>query len=152
MKIFLVFYAIMNVVTLVLYGADKAKAKRGSWRIPEKTLLLFAMCFFASLLLFFPRLAVHSIFCTFMFRFLFGNENHKDWTLSLFNAVCQKDYKDPEMIEFRFTDDILFIKIREDVVFLYGSTLSFFEHQSTWSPNLPYRMLEYAAKHGQQKS
>ena len=81
-----------------------------------------------------------------MFRFLFGNENHKDWTLSLFNAVCQKDYKDPEMIEFRFTDDILFIKIREDVVFLYGSTLSFFEHQSTWSPNLPYRMLEYAAK------
>lgn len=45
MKIFLVFYAIMNVVTLVLYGADKAKAKRGSWRIPEKTLLLFAMCF-----------------------------------------------------------------------------------------------------------
>ena len=81
-----------------------------------------------------------------MFRFLFGNEDHKDWTLSLFNAVCQKDYKDPEMIEFRFTDDILFIKIREDVVFLYGSTLSFFEHQSTWSPNLPYRMLEYAAK------
>ena len=45
MKIFLVFYAIMTVVTLVLYGADKAKAKRGSWRIPEKTLLLFAMCF-----------------------------------------------------------------------------------------------------------
>jgi hypothetical protein len=81
-----------------------------------------------------------------MFRFLFGNEDHKDWTLSLFNAVCQKDYKDPGMIEFRFTDDILFIKIREDVVFLYGSTLSFFEHQSTWSPNLAYRMLEYAAK------
>ncbi len=45
MKIFLVFYAIMTVVTFVLYGADKAKAKRGSWRIPEKTLLLFAMCF-----------------------------------------------------------------------------------------------------------
>ncbi len=45
MKIFLVFYIIMNLVTFILYGADKAKAKKGSWRIPEKTLLLFAACF-----------------------------------------------------------------------------------------------------------
>lgn len=45
MKIFLVFYAIMTLVTFVLYGADKSKAKKGKWRIPEKTLLLFAACF-----------------------------------------------------------------------------------------------------------
>ena len=45
MKIFLVFYAIMTVITFILYGADKAKAKKGKWRIPEKTLLLFAACF-----------------------------------------------------------------------------------------------------------
>lgn len=45
MKIFLVFYAIMTVVTFALYGADKSKAKKGKWRIPEKTLLLFAACF-----------------------------------------------------------------------------------------------------------
>lgn len=45
MRIFLVFYAIMTVVTLALYGADKSKAKKGKWRIPEKTLLLFAACF-----------------------------------------------------------------------------------------------------------
>ena len=45
MKIFLVFYALMSIVTFVLYGVDKAKAKKGSWRIPEKTLLLFAGCF-----------------------------------------------------------------------------------------------------------
>ena len=81
-----------------------------------------------------------------LFRFLFGNPDHKEWTLSLFNAINRTDYTDPEEIEFRFTGDILFIKIHEDVVFLYGSTLTFFEHQSTWSPNLPYRMLEYAAK------
>ena len=35
----------MNLVTFILYGADKAKAKKGKWRIPEKTLLLFAACF-----------------------------------------------------------------------------------------------------------
>jgi len=45
MKIFLVFYIIMNLVTFILYGADKAKAKKGKWRIPEKTLLLLAACF-----------------------------------------------------------------------------------------------------------
>ena len=45
MRIFLVFYAIMTVVTFVLYGVDKSKAKKGKWRIPEKTLLLFAACF-----------------------------------------------------------------------------------------------------------
>lgn len=45
MRIFLVFYALMTIVTFVLYGVDKAKAKKGKWRIPEKTLLLFAACF-----------------------------------------------------------------------------------------------------------
>ena len=45
MKIFLVFYAIMTVITFILYGADKAKARKGKWRIPEKTLLLFSACF-----------------------------------------------------------------------------------------------------------
>ena len=45
MKIFLVFYVLMTIVTFVLYGVDKAKAKKGKWRIPEKTLLLFAACF-----------------------------------------------------------------------------------------------------------
>lgn len=45
MSIFLVFYAIMTAVTFVLYGVDKSKAKKGKWRIPEKTLLLFAACF-----------------------------------------------------------------------------------------------------------
>ena len=45
MKIFLVFYALMTIVTFILYGVDKGKAKKGRWRIPEKTLLLFAACF-----------------------------------------------------------------------------------------------------------
>ena len=45
MNIFLVFYALMTIVTFILYGVDKGKAKKGRWRIPEKTLLLFAACF-----------------------------------------------------------------------------------------------------------
>ena len=32
----------MNLFAFALYGIDKAKAKRGAWRIPEKTLLAAA--------------------------------------------------------------------------------------------------------------
>ena len=31
---------LMSVLTFALYGIDKRKAKRGSWRTKEKTLLL----------------------------------------------------------------------------------------------------------------
>lgn len=38
----LVYYLIViNIITLVLFGIDKAKAKADKWRIPEHTLLLF---------------------------------------------------------------------------------------------------------------
>ena len=32
-------YAAVSVAALIAYGADKWKAKRGKWRIPEKVLL-----------------------------------------------------------------------------------------------------------------
>lgn len=32
----------ISFVTLVLYGADKLKAKAGAWRIPERVLLGFS--------------------------------------------------------------------------------------------------------------
>ena len=33
---------IWNLLVFMIYGIDKSKAKRGSWRIPEKYLLSFA--------------------------------------------------------------------------------------------------------------
>ena len=32
----------VNIVTFILYGIDKYKAKKGKWRIPEATLLTMA--------------------------------------------------------------------------------------------------------------
>ena len=40
MKWLLGYLALMSVLALLLCGADKWKAKRGRWRIPEKTLFL----------------------------------------------------------------------------------------------------------------
>ncbi len=39
----ILYLAAMNLLDFVLMGADKSKAKRGARRIPEATLLLFAI-------------------------------------------------------------------------------------------------------------
>ena len=42
MKTILLILVVVNLFAFALYGIDKAKAKRGAWRIPEATLLLAA--------------------------------------------------------------------------------------------------------------
>ena len=37
------YLAAVNLVTFTVYGVDKAKARRGAWRIPEKTLSLLPL-------------------------------------------------------------------------------------------------------------
>ena len=39
----LYYLIVINVVTLLVYGIDKWKAKQGSWRISEATLLMLAV-------------------------------------------------------------------------------------------------------------
>ena len=38
----LYYLMVINIVTFLVYGIDKIKAKQGSWRISEATLLIFA--------------------------------------------------------------------------------------------------------------
>ena len=33
-------WLIINLITFILYGVDKRRARKGAWRIPEKTLLI----------------------------------------------------------------------------------------------------------------
>lgn len=40
MEIYLIIIIIMSLITLILYGNDKRKAKKNKWRTPEKILLL----------------------------------------------------------------------------------------------------------------
>ena len=42
-SILLFFILGINVITFMVYGIDKLKAKKGKWRIPESTLLLLAI-------------------------------------------------------------------------------------------------------------
>ena len=43
--ILLVVLIVMNLLAFALMGIDKAKAKAGAWRIPEKTLFLVTALF-----------------------------------------------------------------------------------------------------------
>jgi len=44
MKIVIVIYLLMSVVTFCVYAWDKYKAKYGVWRTPEKTLHVLELC------------------------------------------------------------------------------------------------------------
>ena len=41
-RILAVVFLVISLTTLILYAADKSRARRGAWRIPERTLLLFS--------------------------------------------------------------------------------------------------------------
>ncbi len=43
MEIVMCYLAIINVIGFLAMGLDKAKAKAGAWRIPEKTLFSIAI-------------------------------------------------------------------------------------------------------------
>lgn len=43
MQFFLCYMIMINVAAFFLMGIDKKKAQMGAWRIPERTLFLFAL-------------------------------------------------------------------------------------------------------------
>ena len=43
MKLLLIYFAVINVLTFITYGIDKWKAKRSMWRIREASLLLLTV-------------------------------------------------------------------------------------------------------------
>lgn len=65
--------------------------------------------------------------------------------LELYNAVSGKHYEDPERLVINTLDNAIYMAMRNDLSFLIDARLSLYEHQSTYSPNLPLRFLLYIA-------
>ena len=79
-----------------------------------------------------------------LFKFIFGNPDKKEWTLSLYNAMNGSDYKNPEDISLNTIENAVYMGMKNDVSFLIADTFNFYEHQSGFNPNMPMRMLIYA--------
>lgn len=76
-----------------------------------------------------------------LFRYIFGQ--NKEWLLSLYNAVNGTDYQNPDDIKITTLEDVIYIKMKNDISLLLDSELSLYEHQSTFNPNMPLRGLFY---------
>ena len=81
-----------------------------------------------------------------LFSFIFGRPERKEWTLSLYNAVNDTHYTDPDSIEFTTMEDAVYMGMKNDVSFILCQVMNVYEQQSTYNPNMPVRQLMYAAK------
>ena len=75
-----------------------------------------------------------------VFRMLFSDRKN---LLSLYNAVNQKHYTDPEDLEIVTLENAIYMGMKNDLAFIIDTNLYLYEHQSTYNPNMPLRDLFY---------
>lgn len=63
--------------------------------------------------------------------------------LSLYNAVNQSNYKNPEELEIVTLENAIYMGMKNDLAFIMDTNLYLYEHQSTYNPNIPLRNLFY---------
>lgn len=78
-----------------------------------------------------------------LFKKLFGQ--NKENALSLYNAINGTNYTMEDDFEYTMLEDVVYMKSKDDVSFLVGTSLNLYEHQSKYNPNMPLRGLLYFA-------
>ena len=79
-----------------------------------------------------------------LFKFIFGNPENKEWTLSLYNAINDTSYENSDDIQLTTIQDAVYMNMKNDVSFLINDIMNFYEQQSSYNPNMPMRFLIYA--------
>ena len=65
-----------------------------------------------------------------VFRMLFSNRKN---LLSLYNAVNQRDYKNPDDLEIVTLENAIYMGMKNDLAFIIDTNLYLYEHQSTYN-------------------
>ena len=78
-----------------------------------------------------------------LFNFIFGSEENRAWTLSLYNAINKTNYTDPNEIQINTIKQVLYLGMHNDTSFLLRDEMNLYEQQSTYNPNMPLRMMQY---------
>ena len=77
-----------------------------------------------------------------IFAMLFSDRNE---LLKLYNAINGTSYDDPDLLQVNTLENAVSMSMQNDVSFIIELGLNLYEHQSTYSPNLPVRYLLYVA-------
>ena len=77
-----------------------------------------------------------------IFAMLFSDRNE---LLKLYNAINGTSYDDPDLLQVNTLENAVYMSMQNDVSFIIDMRLNLYEHQSTYSPNLPVRYLLYVA-------
>ena len=77
-----------------------------------------------------------------IFAMLFSDRNE---LLKLYNAINGTSYDDPDLLQVNTLENAVYMSMHNDVSFIIDMRLNLYEHQSTYSPNLPVRYLLYVA-------
>ena len=78
-----------------------------------------------------------------LFRYLFKDKNN---ALELYNAVNGSDYKCADDLEVNTLKDVIYMKMKNDLSFIFGDFINLYEHQSSINPNMPLRGLMYLSE------
>ncbi|MBR0132487.1 MAG: hypothetical protein IJM14_05330 [Lachnospiraceae bacterium] len=81
-----------------------------------------------------------------LFKMIYGREENKAWTLSLYNAINGSDYTNPDDIKINTIDDVMYLGMKNDVSFIISETMNIYEQQASYNPNMPIRQMIYAGK------
>ena len=81
-----------------------------------------------------------------LFVKLFGDPDNKENLLSLYNALNDRNYDDPDELEINTIEDVIYMGRKNDVSCIIDAHMNLFEHQSTYNPNMPLRGFIYIAK------
>lgn len=77
-----------------------------------------------------------------LFKLVF---REKEDLLELYNAINGTSYDNPEEVEVNTIEDVVYMGMKNDISFVIADVLNLYEHQSTFSPNLPLRGFLYFA-------
>ena len=67
----------------------------------------------------------------------------KEYALETYNAINGSDYDNPEEIEIITLEHGVALSIHNDASFIVDMNVNYYEHQSTYNPNMPLRNLIY---------
>lgn len=77
-----------------------------------------------------------------LFKIVFNNKYD---LLSLYNAISGKNLDNPDELTINTLEDAVYVGFKNDLSFIFDESLSIYEHQSTFTPNLALRGFFYIA-------